>query len=48
MRLHNKELGGNPCNIFKYLEIVNNQVRFRQKLAPLKASRQSDRMKSVF
>lgn len=31
MRLHNSELKGNPCNIFKYLEIMGNNVRFRSK-----------------
>lgn len=29
LRLHHKELLGNPCNIFQYLEIVGNKIRFR-------------------
>lgn len=26
---HQKDLQGNPCNIFKYLMIENNKLRFR-------------------
>ena len=31
MKLHNHELKGNPCNIFKYLEIIGQNVVFRSK-----------------
>jgi hypothetical protein len=29
LALHHRELQGNPCNIFKYLEIVGDKIRFR-------------------
>lgn len=32
MRLHRNELKGNPCAIFQFLEIVDNQVRFKTKV----------------
>ena len=29
LTLHHRELQGNPCNIFKYLEIAGDRIRFR-------------------
>jgi hypothetical protein len=29
LALHHRELQGNPCNIFKYLEIAGDKIRFR-------------------
>lgn len=29
LALHHRELQGNPCNIFKYLEIAGEKIRFR-------------------